>query len=73
MTKDPLSLPLTVSLDDHSVVMLIYAQIIASSGLTEDQKAIQELATDFAKNEMLPNMAEWDQNVCINLLIFHYP
>ena len=35
----------------------------ASSGLTEDQVAIQQLASDFAKNEMLPHMAKWDQEV----------
>ncbi|XP_071527247.1 isobutyryl-CoA dehydrogenase, mitochondrial-like [Panulirus ornatus] len=32
-----------------------------SQGLTEEQLAIQKLATDFAKNEMLPNMALWDE------------
>ncbi len=37
--------------------------IPASSGLTEDQAAVQKLATDFALNEMRPNMAKWDQEV----------
>lgn len=32
-----------------------------SHGLTEEQCAIQKLATDFALNEMLPHMAEWDE------------
>jgi len=31
------------------------------SGLNEEQLQIQQLASDFAKNEMLPNMAKWDQ------------
>lgn len=32
-----------------------------SHGLTEEQTAIYELATDFAVKEMLPNMALWDE------------
>lgn len=32
-----------------------------SHGLTDEQCAIQQLATDFAQKEMLPNMAEWDE------------
>jgi len=32
-----------------------------ASGLSEEQVAIQSLASDFAKNEMLPHMAKWDQ------------
>ncbi|XP_063403994.1 isobutyryl-CoA dehydrogenase, mitochondrial-like [Mytilus trossulus] len=30
-------------------------------GLSEEQIQIQQLATDFAKNELFPNMAQWDQ------------
>ncbi|KAK7107371.1 hypothetical protein V1264_015310 [Littorina saxatilis] len=30
-------------------------------GLTDEQKQIQQLAADFACNEMFPHMAEWDQ------------
>lgn len=37
----------------------------ASHGLTEEQTAIYELATDFAAKEMLPNMALWDEKVWI--------
>ena len=37
--------------------------ILAASGLSEEQVAIQSLASDFAKNEMLPHMAKWDQEV----------
>ena len=37
--------------------------ISASLGLTEEQKHIQKMATDFAKNELYPNMATWDQEV----------
>ncbi|XP_064617632.1 isobutyryl-CoA dehydrogenase, mitochondrial-like [Liolophura sinensis] len=32
-----------------------------SSGLTDDQRQIQELAYTFAQNEFFPNMAKWDQ------------
>lgn len=32
-----------------------------SHGLTEEQVAIYQLATDFAVKEMLPNMAVWDE------------
>ena len=35
----------------------------ATAGLNEDQKQIHEMALQFAKNEMLPKMAQWDQNV----------
>ncbi|KCV69087.1 isobutyryl-CoA dehydrogenase [Fonticula alba] len=31
-----------------------------SDGLTEEQLSIQNLALDFARNEMAPNMARWD-------------
>ena len=41
--------------------MKIILIFLASSGLSEEQIAIQELATDFAQNEMLPNMSKWDQ------------
>ena len=37
------------------------SNFLATSGLNEDQLAIQELATNFAKNEMHPHMAKWDQ------------
>lgn len=33
----------------------------ACTGLTDEQKHIQKVATDFAKNELFPNMAKWDQ------------
>ena len=35
----------------------------ASLGLTDEQRATQELAIKFAQNEMAPNMAKWDQEV----------
>ena len=35
----------------------------ASVGLSEEQIQIQELATDFAQNEMAPKMLEWDEKV----------
>lgn len=35
----------------------------ASSNLTEEQHQIQELARDFAKNELAPNMSMWDEQV----------
>ena len=34
---------------------------LATFGLNEDQVAIQQLATDFAKNELQPYMSKWDQ------------
>ncbi len=37
--------------------------ILAASGLTDDQLEFQTLAADFARNEMRPNMAKWDQEV----------
>lgn len=33
-----------------------------SLGLNEEQKQIQQLATDFARNEMFPKMEKWDQD-----------
>ncbi|CAG0884478.1 unnamed protein product [Darwinula stevensoni] len=33
----------------------------SASGLTTEQKHIQEVALNFARNEMLPRMAEWDE------------
>lgn len=41
----------------------MYVIITASSGLSDDQKQMQEVAQEFAKNEFLPNMAYWDENV----------
>ena len=32
----------------------------AASGLNEEQCQIQEMASNFAKNEMRPNMEKWD-------------
>eukprot|EP00095_Tigriopus_kingsejongensis_P008743 maker-scaffold92_size382268-snap-gene-0.13 protein:Tk08743 transcript:maker-scaffold92_size382268-snap-gene-0.13-mRNA-1 annotation:"isobutyryl- mitochondrial-like" len=32
-----------------------------TSGLNDEQRQIQKMATDFAMNEMRPNMSEWDQ------------
>lgn len=45
---------------------LFFHEFQASIGLTEEQKQIQQMATDFAKNELHPNMAEWDQKVHIH-------
>lgn len=39
---------------------------LASFGLTPEQKEIQKVANDFAKNEMLPNMQEWDEKVVLD-------
>ena len=36
---------------------------LASSNLTGEQHQIQELARDFAKNELAPNMMTWDEEV----------
>lgn len=35
-----------------------------SIGLTPEQKEIQNVARDFAKNELYPKMAEYDLKVC---------
>ena len=32
-------------------------------GLSEEQRQIQDVAVNFAKNEMAPHMAKWDQEV----------
>ena len=37
--------------------------VSASTGLNEEQQHIQEMALSFAKNEMAPNMALWDEKV----------
>ncbi|KAB7504189.1 Isobutyryl-CoA dehydrogenase, mitochondrial [Armadillidium nasatum] len=34
----------------------------SSDGLSDEQKAIQEVALNFAKNEMRPKMEKWDEN-----------
>ena len=36
---------------------------LASAGLNEEQQQIQQMATDFANKELLPNMSTWDQQV----------
>jgi hypothetical protein len=35
----------------------------ACDGLDEHEKQIYEMALDFAKNEMAPNMKQWDLEV----------
>jgi len=35
----------------------------AASGLNEEQIQFQQMATDFAMNEMRPHMDKWDQEV----------
>ena len=40
--------------------------ISATLGLSDDQKQIQKVATDYAKNELFPNMAKWDEEVNIS-------
>ena len=41
----------------------MYFSFAASLGLKDEQKHIQQMATDFARNELFPNMAKWDQEV----------
>ena len=42
----------------------LYACSLAvSEGLDEDQQQFQEVALEFAKNEMMPYMSEWDEKV----------
>ena len=35
-------------------------------GLTDEQKEFQQVALNFAQNEMLPHMREWDEKVLLN-------
>lgn len=57
------------------VLILLIPHIIfihflsAALGLTEEQKQIQKVATDYAKNELFPNMAKWDEEVKILIYI----
>jgi alkylation response protein AidB-like acyl-CoA dehydrogenase len=44
--------------------------IIATLGLTDEQKEIQKTAKDFARNELYPTMAEWDAKVCLSNINF---
>ena len=41
----------------------------AASGLNEEQMLYQKMATDFARNEMLPNMEKWDREVRQNVVV----
>uniref|UniRef100_A0A669E7W4 short-chain 2-methylacyl-CoA dehydrogenase n=1 Tax=Oreochromis niloticus TaxID=8128 RepID=A0A669E7W4_ORENI len=48
----------------YSALLFTYLSqptVIASHGLTDEQKEFQKVAFDFAANEMAPHMAEWDQ------------
>jgi len=47
-------------LDESSNVPFV-TSVNSSSGLNEEQIAIQSMASDFAKKEMQPFMAKWDQ------------
>lgn len=42
---------------------LLLLSIAATSGLDDEQKHFYQLALDFAKNEMAPNMSKWDHEV----------
>ena len=46
-----------------SEVLQLNLKFTASIGLTPEQVEIQNVAREFAKKEMLPNMAEWDEKV----------
>ena len=46
-------IPRCLSLDAHLVAV--------SSGLSEDQVQIQDVALDFARQEMLPHAERWDE------------
>ena len=52
--------------------------ILATLGLTDDQKEFLEVAKNFADNEMLPHAAKWDEeqffprDVCFGILMFGY-
>jgi alkylation response protein AidB-like acyl-CoA dehydrogenase len=36
--------------------------LVAAEGLTEEQAQIQNIAQDFSRNELSPNMSSWDMN-----------
>ena len=38
---------------------------LVDGGITEEQKEIQRVALDFAKNEMAPHMHTWDMEVSL--------
>lgn len=38
-------------------------------GLNEEQKEFQRVAFSFAAQEMMPNMAEWDQKVWVSFVM----
>lgn len=42
----------------------INVRVTASMGLSDEQKEFQKVALNFAQNEMLPHMREWDEKVC---------
>ena len=44
--------------------------VIASYGLTDEQKELQKVCFDFAKNELAPNMKRWDEEVGSLFLLF---
>jgi len=46
---------------EASVSPPLVTSLDMASGLTEEQKEIQALASSFAMNELFPNMAAWDQ------------
>lgn len=50
----------------YSFIYWILYVISATLGLSDDQKQIQKVATDYAKNELFPNMAKWDEEVNIS-------
>ena len=54
----------------HSVTRYIstikfktHVYLSVSIGLSDEEKEIQELATNFAANELSPNMQKWDEEV----------
>ena len=47
-----------------TIIIIITIQVTSldmASGLTEEQREIQSLASSFAMNELFPMMAAWDQ------------
>lgn len=47
-----------VAFEDNPAVV---TSVDISAGLNEEQRLIQSMALDFAKNEMFPNMSKWDE------------
>jgi hypothetical protein len=44
---------------------ILNSLLAAAHGLSDEQKAFQKMAFNFAANEMSPHMADWDEKVLL--------